>query len=66
MFEAANPKWLNATVKVTTAFAEIDPHVDDCKSACQSVEGLSASRTVNIKTQYSLALFLAARDFACQ
>lgn len=45
MFEAANPKWLNATVKVTTAFAEIDAHVDDCKSACESVEGLYASQS---------------------
>ena len=45
MFEAANPKWLNATVKVTTAFAEIDAHVDDCKSACESVEGLYASHS---------------------
>lgn len=45
MFEVANPKWLNATVKVTTAFSEIDAHVDDCKSACESVEGLYASQS---------------------
>ena len=45
MFEAANPKWLNSTVKLTMAFAEIDAHVDDCKSACESVEGLYASQS---------------------
>lgn len=66
-FAKADPRWLNATYKITTVKSEIDVKIDECKKSIENIEALFGGdpeviekARIEIKKDFDLARVVSA------